>query len=61
MKTPGTKENHTHIKFYYKAGHKMTVNKFTLEHVYPDEENNPDVEKIEYLIEESNHQNQERN
>ncbi len=51
MKTIGTKENHTHIKFYYKGGNKMTVNKFTLNHVWPNEEENPEVERIEYLIE----------
>lgn len=51
MKTTGTKENHTHIKFYYKKGHMMTVNKFTLNHACPGEEKNPEVERIEYLIE----------
>lgn len=51
MRTTGTKENHTHIKFYYKGGNKMTVNKFTLDRVWPGEEDNSEVERIEYLIE----------
>jgi len=46
----GTKDNFTHIRFYYGKGYKMTLNKWTYEHIYPNEELNADVEKIEYLI-----------
>ena len=51
-KIEGTKENYTHIKFYYKKGHTMTLNKSTYIHYYPKESNNREVERIEYLIEE---------
>ena len=47
--TKGTKENYTHVRFYFDK-HKITVNKFTHEHVYTDEEKKESVKKIEYLI-----------
>ena len=47
--TKGTKENHTHIRFYYNK-HKITVNKFTYEHGYPDKNREKSATKIEYII-----------
>ena len=46
--TKGTKENYTHVRFHYIHGGKMTVNKFTHENVYSDEEKK--AIKIEYII-----------
>jgi len=37
METKGTEINYTHIIFHYKNGSKMTVNKFTYKHVFPNE------------------------
>ena len=48
--TIGSKENYTHVRFHYIHGGKMTVNKFTHEYIYPDEEKKKSVIKIEYII-----------
>lgn len=43
----GTKDNYTHIRFHY-DNHRMTVNKFTHIHVYPNA--HIGTNKVEYLI-----------
>ena len=45
----GTEDNYTHIKFTYRKGHSMIVNKNTYKHVYPREKNL--ASEFEYLIE----------
>ncbi len=42
----GTKEDHTHIKFFYDK-HTMIVNDFTYKHVYPNEKDH--AIKYKYL------------
>ncbi len=48
--TKGTKENYTHVRFHYTHGGKLTISKWTHEHVYSNEGKKPCVTKIEYII-----------
>jgi len=50
MENKATKDNYTHIVFYYDGKGKMTLNKHTYLHVYPNEMKKAD--RYEYLIRE---------
>jgi len=51
MSETATEENYTHVVFYYDGKGKMTVNKHTYLHVYPNEKDKAD--SWEYLIKEA--------
>lgn len=46
MDMKGTKENYTHIKFFYKYGGVLTINKYAHINLYANEK----AEYIQYII-----------